>query len=369
MKKVANPKTSFSVKEKCHPLAKPQESERGAIGSWIFSSLGLIVLVLIVAAVAVLTFGKTVPPGYMGLRQTYFGPTKGYEENGFAPGVYLTVPLLSTVHLLPEGVRLLHLEGRNALAVTTVEGALVDLEVSIVTRINRISTDSIQGPGGLARSLAIADTTRWDKHIESVSEEALLDSFSKLMASEFYIPEKRLLATEQAFERIKPKLARVGIVLDSLLLHNFNYQRDEIEKAIFAKNIQVKEKELNRALSSLAKVEAELSETEAKLKADVDVLLTKGEQLALRIGSEAALREAENKAKGDQLVALSEAKIKFETSKLLADEQAASRLIAEQMAPLLGSLKGGVISGVDPYDLEQWARRFGISKPQTKEKE
>jgi hypothetical protein len=336
--------------------------QTGAIAGWVLS-IGTLGLIIVVATlVALFTFGKNVPPGYMGLRQTVMGPTAGYEKVGYGPGLYLTVPFFSTVHLIPEGVRILTLEDKKALQITTVEGAMVDLGVSIITRINRVPTDDIGGPADLVQSLTVDDTQRWDAHIQSIAEEALLDAFSKLLASEFYLPEKRLEASENAILRIRPRLAKVGIALEAVLVHNFNYQRSEIESAISAKNIQVKEKELNKALSRLAKVDAELSESEAKLKADMDIERTKGEQMALRISSEAGLREAENKAKGDELVALAESKVKSETAQLLADQKAASRLIAEQMAPLLASLKGGVVSNIDPYNLNDWAVRFGIEK-------
>jgi hypothetical protein len=322
----------------------------------------LCLIVIVAGLVALFTFGKNVPPGYMGLRQTIMGPTAGYEKAGYSPGLYLTIPFFTTVHLLPEGVRILNLEGKKALAVTTVEGAMVDLGLSVITRINRIPTEDIGGPADLVQSLTVDDTTRWDAHIQNIAEEALLDSFSKLLASEFYLPEKRREALNTATTRIRPRLAKVGIALEAVLIHNFNYQRSEIEDAISAKNIQTKEKELNKALSRLAKVDAELNESEAKLKAEMDIERTKGEQMALRIRSEAALMEAEKKAKGDELVALAESKVKAETAQLLADQKAASRLIAEQMAPLLASLKGGVVADIDPYNLNDWAVRFGIEK-------
>jgi hypothetical protein len=349
--------------------------ERGLIATWLLS-FGMIIFVLLVAvAVLLYIFGRNVPPGFMGLRQTYYGPTKGYAKEGYSPGLYLNVPFLSVVHLLPEGVRILNLEGDRSLAITTVEGAMVDLGVSIITRINRVPVNGdasigyIGGPGDLAQSLTITDMDRWDKHIASVAEEALINSFSKLLASEFYIPEKRLQATENAIARIKPKLSRIGLILESLLIHNFDYERAEIESAIFAKNIQVKEKELNSALSRLAKVDAELEASEAKLKAELDVERTKGEQKALRIKSEASLNEAKNMAKGDELVALAKAQVKGDMAQLLTDQKGATRLIAEQMAPLLASLKGGVISGIDPYNLDNWAKRFGVEDSKANDKQ
>ena len=362
---------NFQCQQKCRSqsgASRTGASQIGAIGGWLIS-IGTLSLILLIAGLVLLfTFGKNVPPGYMGLRQTIKGPTEGYEKVGYEPGLYFTIPFFSIVHLIPEGARILDLEGKRALAITTVEGAVVDLEVSIITRINRVPTEDMGGPADLIQNLTISDTDRWDAHIQNVAEEALLDSFSKLLASEFYLPEKRQAATEKASSRIRPRLARVGIMLESVLIHNFNYQRSEIEAAIFAKNIQVKEKELNRALSRLAKVDAELSESEAMLKAEMDIERTKGEQMALRIRSEAALKEAENKAKGDELVSLAESEVKANTAKLLTDQKAATRLIAEQMAPLLASLKGGVVSGIDPYNLNEWAARFGIEKELTENK-
>jgi hypothetical protein len=38
--------------------------------------------------------------------------------------------------------------------------------------------------------------------------------------------------------------------------------------------------------------------------------------------------------------------------------------VAREMAPLIGALRGGVLSGVDPFDFDQWMARFGAKDPE-----
>ena len=45
-------------------------------------------------------------------------------------------------------------------------------------------------------------------------------------------------------------------------------------------------------------------------------------------------------------------------SKLLSEIPSANVYLAREMAPLLKTLAGGVISGVDPYNVNQWVDRL-----------
>ncbi len=342
--------------------------QRGAIPAAILYIVGFIVLVVATLGTLLYVFGKTVPPGYMGLRQTDWQTyvfKEGFEDDGYSPGLYLTIPRVSRVHLIPEGVRILELQGPDSLKVTTVEGAMVDVDVTLVYRVNRVSSETMSGPGTLARSLTISKPERWDNHVRNVIEEDLLDALAKLSASDFYIPEKRLKSSMAAEVKARETLGKIGIYLDSVLIRHFDYERSEIEAAIFAKNLEVKQKELNEALSHLAEVKAELANTEAIMQAEVGVTLTKGREESKVILSQARLSEAEQVAKGDEAVAIAKGKVKELQAAVLTRKESATRLIAEQMAPLLSSLKGGIISEIDPYDVHAWAERLGVESEQT----
>ena len=73
-----------------------------------FALRGLLLSFFIISLVLsgfLYTFGKIVPPGYMGLRQIFYGPGKGYADNTLPPGFHWNVPLYSEIYLIPETIQ------------------------------------------------------------------------------------------------------------------------------------------------------------------------------------------------------------------------------------------------------------------------
>jgi hypothetical protein len=80
------------------------------------------------------------------------------------------------------------------------------------------------------------------------------------------------------------------------------------------------------------------------------------------IRSRGELYEKKQVAKGDLLVAKARAEVDRLTQGVLANSIGAEIYVARELAPILGSLKGGVVQNLDPYDLEQWVKRLGVTE-------
>lgn len=338
----------------------------------------LLVLSLVASGVFLYLFATNVPPGFMGLRQTFYAPKKellgikaGFSSKGLEPGLHWSIPGVSEITLIPTSMRILKLDGKDSLTVTSREGSVIDVDVSIITRINakpvyENGKKVLGGPADLVKKLSKDNSKRWDQEIINAVEERLLRSLSTLSASEFYNPDLREPVVKKAEDQIRNSLKKFGIVLEAVLIRFYDYEREEIEQAIFAKNLQDQEEQLNRRLSELAKARAELAEEEERLTYEIKLVQTKGKEKAKSINSEAELIEARLTAEGDRLVSITTAEVEEMKAKLLKDNKSASVLIAEQMAPLLSSLKGGIVSGVDPYNVDEWINRFGVSDTKVK---
>jgi hypothetical protein len=64
------------------------------------------------------------------------------------------------------------------------------------------------------------------------------------------------------------------------------------------------------------------------------------------------------------LVAESRAEVDTRRAKALSEIQGADVYIARELAPILRSLKGGVVSDVDPYNIDAWIKKLVGEKQQ-----
>ena len=88
-----------------------------------------------------------------------------------------------------------------------------------------------------------------------------------------------------------------------------------------------------------------------------------GDNKANVLKSEANLYEKSKIAEADLLVAQASAEVERRKALLLSESAGADIFVAKELAPLLASLKGGVVSEMDPYDLEEWMKRLGVGGP------
>jgi regulator of protease activity HflC (stomatin/prohibitin superfamily) len=374
-------------------ILAPRSGESGKITGGL---LGAAVVVLIVGTIVFYTFGQVVAPGYIGVRQVTAGPGQGFSKNGLRPGLHFTVPFLVNVYLIPRTVQVLnfHRKGTDSdiasvsndpdevasLEIRTSDGLSVDLDVSVLTRFYDRPSANVEegssesgvaggkdkpvhgGPADLFTAVGISEAA-WDNQIRRVAADELRQALGALLARQFYEePATRAEALARAQDAMRERLDPVGIRVEAVLLRRYTYKDDLFDKAIFNKNLQEQEQRLKDASGRLAEVKAQLEQVEAEWDAKVETLRVKGESESKVLFSEAKLYESQKMAEGDLLVAKAQAEVDRLKAAALAQSTGADVFVAREMAPLLSSLKGGVVTSLDPYDVDAWARRLGVGE-------
>lgn len=350
-------------------------------GGFIFKGvLGLILGLLLVIVVLAYVFGDVVPPGYVGVRQIKFGPGQGFSHVGLKPGYHWVVPGYSQIHLVPKKLKLLHLdrepnlsaETLGSLEVQTTDGTPVDVDISIVLRffeepgeIELAANENIKlkhgGPAELIKNVGLTPD-RWNNHLKRVADDSLRRSLGALSNPEFYNPHLREEAVKASYIDMNKRLAEFGVAVEALLLRRYTYKAKSFDDAIFQKNLQAQEKRLNSQASKLAEAKAKVEGVAARWDAEIKTLQVKADNDSKVIRSQADLYENEQKAKGDLELARAAAEVDRLRAGALAQSEGARIFVAREMAPLLGSLKGGVVAGLDPYNLEAWIKRLGVTE-------
>lgn len=340
-------------------------------GSITLSLLILVLLVGVALGVVAYLFGYVVPPGYMGVRQVLIGPGQGFAKTAVRPGYYAAIPFRSRIHVLPRTVQIIPIEqGWNGgdpnawLEVTSRDGAYVRIQAVVHARIypapSNDQNDTHGGPADLIERTGLSPKSWWGQ-VVSVASDKLNRNLSALRASEFYNPKSREQALADAEEETRIALKPYGIALETILLNRYTYIDAKIDEAIFRKNIQSQEEKFNEQSSKLAEAKAKLEQVSAEWDAKIESLKVEGENKVHVMRSGADLFEKQKRAEGDLLYA----QIQAQVDKLKADAYAQSGAndlyVARELAPLLATLKGGVIRDQDPYDLEAWLRKLGIA--------
>jgi regulator of protease activity HflC (stomatin/prohibitin superfamily) len=354
------------------------------------SGLGFLPLVLVILGIAtaffaaIYTFGIVVPPGKMGIRQAYFdtyiGPKQGFSLTSLKPGYHGNIPFLATIHILPTTWIPVHFNreaggtknsvGNPPLKVKTKDGVPVDIDATIMIRLfteNKFSVDGKSlihgGPSNLLLDVGMSPD-EWYRNIVAATNKHLGEALKRLNADDFYDYKLRSQMVKRGETALRETLAKTGIEVGHVLLRRFSYEDEQIEESIFKKNLQqveyvlgVTNRKLAEELNITAKEIADLDRQIEVLKKNADV-----KSQAIREQAKAELVKAE--AEGEAMVMLARAEIDEKRAKLLANTRGADIYVARQLAPVLGTLKGGLISGLDPYDLEGWIKRLGVDSSQ-----
>lgn len=332
-------------------------------------------------------FGTLVPPGSFGVRQIKFGPGQGFAATGLQPGLHWAAPFYSTVHIVPQTVQVIHFHALQAdspgqtqsyknrrgeeelgtvfpaLEIQSADRATVDVDISILYSFlpERGITDGVKhgGPADLFK-LGIQQES-WRNEVRRRAEDQLKRKLGLLQTAKFYDPDSREPLIEEAQADINQALAPSGIVVRALLLRRFSYREDRIDNAFFQKNLQEQEERKNIAQSKFVEVEGLVKKVEAEKNAEIETLRVQGESKAKVIRSEGDLYETQQRAQADLLVAKAQAQSDKLRATALSQSAGSQAFVARELAPLVSSLKGGVVSGVDPYDLNVWAKKLGGS--------
>lgn len=346
----------------------------------IIISLAVILALLLFAVVGVAyTFGYVVPPGSMGVRQRLLPPNKGFQEEALPPGYHWSIPVYSTIHYVPSTIQLMHFhrdrssypESHDVLEIQTTDGSSVNVDVTIFYRFfsrpQHAPGKEQLVHGGPADLLQLVGTEeKWRPYITIAVVKSLKESLGRLSTSEFYDPDLREREVARAQQAINDGLNKAGIKVLEILLRRYTYE-EKIDNAIFEKNLQDQEESLSLAAARFAKQKADLERIAAEKDADIKTVLVTGENKAKVKRAEAERYEAEKKAQGDLLVAKSQAEVDRDRASVLANATGADVYVAKKMAPLLKSLRGGIVDEIDPYDLGSWMERFGVQGGEARE--
>lgn len=342
----------------------PSSSERGGI----LPSLGVFLIICAVALVCVaFVFGTVVSVGTVGVRKIAFGPRQGLLEKSLAPGYHWTIPGYSTVYEVPQTIQVLNFDrdlkanptSFGSLDVPTIDGTTVDIDVSVLYRLYpRPGTEDSRthgGPTDLINNVG-ATETQWSKYLAQVADNQLKRSLGALSTVEFYDPKAREDRVLRAENALRDALAPVGIKVEAVLLRRYTY-REEIDQAIFKKNLQELESAFNRVAGDFAEAQRDVNKVEADGNVTIQNLDKQGQSEVEKIRSEGDLYRRQKVAEGDLLVAEARAEVDKQRNEVLS-AAGSDVYVALQLAKVLATLKGGIVANVDPYDLDSWVKKL-----------
>lgn len=340
-------------------------------GAAVQGLLTALVLGLVSLGAVFYFFGAIVPPGYMGVRQIKFGLGQGFSQSALKPGMHWAVPLYSTVHLVPKTIQLLHFQQGGAsdndpttfdtLEIQSADRATVDVDVSVLYRFLAAPSLGGQSPHGGPADLFKLGTTEaaWVNEVRRRTEDQLKRNLGLLRTAKFYDPSEREGRVNQATEKLNEALAPSGVEVTTLLLRRFSYREDRIDNAIFQKNLQEQEERRNEAQAKFTEVEGLVNKLVAERDAQINTIHVQAESDVRVIRSEGDLAEAEQRASGDLSVAKAQAEVDKLKADALAQASGAKVYVGREIAPLLSTLRGGIVSDLDPYDLDGWSKKLG----------
>lgn len=345
-------------------------SERGAVFKGL---LFLLMLVLLTVVGVAFVFGEIVPVGNVGVRKVAFGPGQGLSPQILNPGFHWTIPGYSTIYEVPQTVRIVNFDRDGggqpdtfaSLDVPTRDGTTVDIDAAILYRFYADGGSDTSGAHGGATELINqvgATEAQWGKYLSQVADNELKRALGSLSTVEFYEPTAREQAVKVAEANLRQRYAPVGVKLEGVLLRRYTY-REEIDQAIFKKNLQELESSYNKVAGEFAEAQRDVNKVDAEGSVAIQNLVKKGAAEADRIRSEGDLYRREKIAQGDLLVAEAKADVDRMRAEVLA-KAGSDVYVALQLAQLLGSLKGGVVSNVDPFDFDAWVKKLiGVRAP------
>ena len=328
----------------------------------------LVVAVCSLVGISYSVFGVVVPPDKIGVRINYFdlGFLKsGYAERGLEPGLHLRIPGVTEIKLIPRNFQIIGLAEEKypadldltTLEVRTTDGPTVNTDVSLVVRYFEQSLPEHGGPAQILTYFQ-SEQSRQLLKIAQIAQDGIRKNLSSLSTSDFYNPELREAGVLSAQQLIDQEVMIHGVGIWGVLIGRYRYADEEIDNQIFAKNIQTQTEKLRASQTKLAEASAQVNKIIEFWNQKVRDKQIEGENYARLKSAEARFIEETKESDGVALRQIAIADISGKKSKLLADGEAGELLVARELVPLLRTFKGGVVSSIDPYDLNSWVRKL-----------
>jgi regulator of protease activity HflC (stomatin/prohibitin superfamily) len=367
-------------------------------------ALIFLLIVSVVSIVAFYSFGIIVKPNQIGLRQNFFAVggilEEGFSSKGLEPGLHWKIPYVSTVHILPRDFLLMNFNEEQIsgdlqlprLLIPTEDGSKVRADITLVTRlydkpekidsptlIDRLTNVEKDDQVPLATKQNLSHGGPKDfinlysflqgNHLKMLAytvEKYIKQSLARLYTVDYYNPVKREAAALDANDLINQDVSGEGIEVWATLVRRYVYDDEVIDNTIFLKNLEEQKERRIAAESKLEEVRAKTEQDVARLTAEIDNLRVEGEEEAKTRISQADLLYTEVEAEGNRVIEEAKAKAEELQNKILTDTPGAQVYLAKEFVPLLNSLKGGVVTEIDPFDIDAWVNK--LIKHQTKEK-
>lgn len=351
----------------------------------VLRSLLLVVLIFVGVPLAALyfVFGVVVPPNAIGVRINYFRfgglIHQGYSQAGLPPGLHLRIPGVSEVMTLPRTFLIVNFHGERteaggdldlaALQVQSRNGPWINTDASVVLRFfdGTTSRESSEhknsgGPADLITFFGV-DQAQLLSKFSRIAQNELSKALNELDSSDFYNPELREGAANVAHEQLRTIVGPRGVEVWRTLIRRYQYQKEEIDNQIFAKNLQTQTARLRVAQTSFAEVTAEIQRMTESWNQKIREKEVEGQNYMLRKAADARFLEETKTAEGEKLLRTQTAEVTAQKNKLLTDLAGSDIYIARDMVPLLKSLRGGIVRNIDPYDIDAWLKRFTGTAP------
>lgn len=365
----------------------------GEQGSVLTVLITFFVFLAIFLGLIFFVFGTIVWPNTIGLRQNYFNIpgllTKGYVSEGLEPGLHWKIPGLSNVHLIKRDFQVINLnrDSRGGdldlaqLEIPTTDGSKVQTDFTLILRyFSNVATlaEADEAPvvekgdyevpfvsyrpraHGGPRELVNTYTLNQDKQLRTLAKKAedfLKRSLSKLSTTDYYNAGLRENAALSANQKVNDTVNKDGVELWATLIRRYIYSEKNIDDQIFAKNLQEQTEHVNVAKSALAEAQAKTEQNRAHWDAKIKVLKVEGAAKVRVIKSEAELYQQSKIAEGDKLVQFAVAEVEGAKNSIYASP-GGDIFVARKMLPIISSLRGGVLSDLDPFDLNAWVDRL-----------
>lgn len=342
--------------------------------SWRVRLLLAAVLILILIPIAFFrSFFVYVQPGEYGIKEIRLGVHRGVQKDVYTAGYVFVMPFgFERLHTFPRGVQVLELTAFDqptelsssrvfepAAKIQTDDGFYVDVDVSILYRI----TDpylliTTVGPDRLYLSNGVVPK----------AEPILKQTLGELKTEDFFDSPLRVEKAQKAQELLDQELTKNGMRVEHVLIRYFKYS-DQIQDNIEAKVLQDQLVFKNQAEARAATQEIELRETVTEGEANVKVTLEEGQAYKVKKDAERELYTRTREAEADLLVSLAEAKATQLRNEAM-QQLGANTKVAMTMAEVLGGLDTIIIpvggrDGLNPMDLQQLVRLFGVSGDET----
>lgn len=318
------------------------------------SLLTILVIFFLVTILILKTCFTYIEPHEKGIKQVKIGLNKGIRDKVYGPGLTFVKPFMEVIHLFPQQVQVYDLTGNLSANIQTSDGFFVDVEATILYRIdNPLLLMKELGPGQ-------------NFITQGISPKAvpyLKESLGELTTEDFYNSPLRVEKANKARDLFNTEMLTKGIAVEHVLVRYFRYS-PEIQRNIEEKKLQDQLVFKNQSQSNAATELAQVMKVTQEGEANKLVTLQEGEAYIITRAAEKDLYVRTKNAEADLLVQLAEAK-RTELINTAMRSMGADKAVALEMAEVLKGLEIIIIptggpGGMNPLDLDTMTELFGV---------